>query len=126
MVLFSPMRLLCLRRICRQKSDFAGEIIPSNTCTYAYGWSGTCWVDRPIKRNGETFADGDTVGCGVNLANQQLIFTKNGHRLDGTNSLLLSSSVPADSLFPFVSLADYGDKISTNFGTNFMFDLATL
>ncbi|KAL3096227.1 hypothetical protein niasHS_004171 [Heterodera schachtii] len=102
------------------------KLIPSNTCTYAYGWSGTCWVDRSIKESRVKFADGDTVGCGVNLANQQLIFTQNGRRLDGTNSWHISSSVPADSLFPFVSLADYGDKISANFGPNFMLDLATL
>ncbi|KAL3114773.1 hypothetical protein niasHT_014587 [Heterodera trifolii] len=100
--------------------------IQNRTGTYAFDRNGIFWVDKLNKNGGEKFADGDTVGCGVNLANQKLIFTKNGHQLDGTNSLLLSSSVPADSLFPFVSLADYGDKISTNFGPNFMFDLANL
>ncbi|KAL3120912.1 hypothetical protein niasHT_004543 [Heterodera trifolii] len=100
--------------------------IQNRTGTYAFDKNGNFWVDKISKNGGEKFADEDTVGCGVNLANQKLIFTKNGHQLDGTNSLLLSSSVPVDSLFPFVSLTDCGDKISTNFGPNFMFDLANL
>ncbi|KAL3092043.1 hypothetical protein niasHS_005993 [Heterodera schachtii] len=108
----------------KQKSSLGGTV---RNCigTFAYEGDGTFWVNG-AKINGNLttkFTHGDIVGCGTHLETRQIIFTKNGKRLDTTNWLIPS---PIDPLFPCVSLFDCGDKIEANFGPNFKFDLANI
>ncbi|KAL3106751.1 hypothetical protein niasHT_017806 [Heterodera trifolii] len=91
--------------------------------TYAYASTGNFLINGNWEKGTCKFARGDVVGCGVNLANRRIIFTKKGQRLDTDFSLAHSS---ADQLFPCVSLCDSGDQIEANFGPNFEFDLTTL
>ncbi|KAL3125550.1 hypothetical protein niasHT_009683 [Heterodera trifolii] len=95
------------------------------------GCRGTCgyennavyWVDGIGRKSRQTFAGGDTVGCGINLATQHIFFTKNGKRLDFTIMLpSFSIYLQQQQLFPFVILGDSDDKIEANFGPNFKFD----
>uniref|UniRef100_A0A914HP52 B30.2/SPRY domain-containing protein n=1 Tax=Globodera rostochiensis TaxID=31243 RepID=A0A914HP52_GLORO len=97
--------------------------------TFAYDSDGILWghkVDGCYHYNGRPFIKGkppfgvrDTIGCGVNLKNGQIIYAKNGKRLDTAN-LFVNSTV---DLFPCVSLDMPGTKIEANFGPNFKFNI---
>ncbi|KAL3071186.1 hypothetical protein niasHS_015560 [Heterodera schachtii] len=95
--------------------------------TYAYENYGQIWINGEGKgTNAEySYSVGDTVGIGVHLTSRQMIFTKNGLRLD-TSDFLVDPSFADGSLNPFVTLLSFGDKIEANFGPNFKFDLETL
>ncbi|KAL3116351.1 hypothetical protein niasHT_002434 [Heterodera trifolii] len=95
--------------------------------TYIFTSYGYIWINGQAKGiNAKySYGVGDTVGIGVNSATRQMIFTKNGLRLD-ISDFFVSPSFIDDSFYPFVTLCRSGDKIEANFGSNFKFDLATL
>ncbi|KAI3420942.1 hypothetical protein GPALN_014570 [Globodera pallida] len=110
--------------------------MPVNNCvgyhkgSYAYDNWGTFWghpveiseygvSDTPSVVGMPEFDLGDVVGCGVNLATRQIIYTLNGERLDTANLFVDS----ATDLFPCLSSFTSVDKIEANFGPNFKFNI---
>uniref|UniRef100_A0A183CK69 FAD-binding PCMH-type domain-containing protein n=1 Tax=Globodera pallida TaxID=36090 RepID=A0A183CK69_GLOPA len=94
--------------------------------TYAIDAWGQIW-GHPVERRPPSggpcyigaclFHAGDVVGCGINLATRQIIYTRNGERLE-TTGLFVNS---AAELFPCVTLSQTGDKIEANFGPDFKY-----
>ncbi|KAL3096641.1 hypothetical protein niasHS_006007 [Heterodera schachtii] len=77
----------------KQQSSLCGTV---RDCigTFAYEGNGAFWINgAKINGNSTTkFTRGDIIGCGTHLETRQIIFTKNGQRLDQYHQLAYSFS----------------------------------
>uniref|UniRef100_A0A914IDT7 B30.2/SPRY domain-containing protein n=1 Tax=Globodera rostochiensis TaxID=31243 RepID=A0A914IDT7_GLORO len=99
------------------------EVVGHYEGTYAYGSYGLFWGQR-FAYGGNfapKFGDGDIIGCGVNLATRQMIYTKNGKPLY-TGNLFVDLAADLFDFFPCVSMFNHTDKIEANFGPKFKYN----
>ncbi|KAL3116368.1 hypothetical protein niasHT_002451 [Heterodera trifolii] len=120
------MRNLLFFGFAVKQSKILDERFLCEKGTYAHGSIGAILINgRRAKDAKYHYNEGDTVGIGVNSASRQIIFTKNGLRLDSSD-FFVAPSFANDSFHPFVSFVNSDDQIEANFGPNFKFDLTTL
>ncbi|KAJ1358916.1 hypothetical protein KIN20_017484 [Parelaphostrongylus tenuis] len=91
---------------------------------YSYGYHGDDGNFFSFSGNGVAygpkFTSGDVIGCGINLVNKTIFFTKNGVHL-GIASRDLEH---IDDLYPTVGLQTSGEVVDANFGQRpFRFDI---
>ncbi|KAI3411019.1 Ran-binding protein 9 [Globodera pallida] len=95
--------------------------------TYAIDDGGQIWGHSVVESNGRpgiygkpSFNTGDVIGCGVDLATRQIIYTQDGRLLE-TTGMFIDSAAELSELFPCVTLFFPGAKIEANFGPNFKY-----
>mmetsp|Transcript_11685 Transcript_11685/g.20797 ORF Transcript_11685/g.20797 Transcript_11685/m.20797 type:complete len:700 (+) Transcript_11685:46-2145(+) len=74
------------------------------------------------------FENGDVVGCGIDVAEKCVYYTKNGELLQTScrftrlvESMLPSRTKPCHLLYPAVSLHNAGEQVTANFGPEFRY-----
>ena len=100
-----------------------GLSLGSTTRSYGYHSKGKSLNNKKINKYGEVYSNGDIIGCGVDLENKSIFFTKNGKFLDYAFKEI-NFEFGKGYLYPSVCLHSLRSEIAINFGKdNFKFDI---
>ncbi|KAI9561190.1 hypothetical protein GHT06_012146 [Daphnia sinensis] len=95
-----------------------------NSFGYLGNSGGKFWGSEVGKAYGPPFTTNDTIGCGVNLVDRQIFYTKNGKNLGEAFSGSLFDVSPVLALYPTVGLQTKGEVVEANFGqSRFLYNI---
>ena len=95
----------------------------STSRSYGYHSKGKSHSNKKTNKYGENYSKGDIVGCGIDLENKSIFFTKNGKFLDYAFKDV-NFEIGKGFLYPSVCMHTLNSEIVINFGKdNFKFDV---
>ncbi|XP_059350797.1 ran-binding protein 9-like [Daphnia carinata] len=95
-----------------------------NSFGYLGNSGGKFWGSEVGTAYGPSFTTNDTIGCGVNLVDRQIFFTKNGKNLGEAFSGSLFDVSSVLGLYPTLGLQTTGEVVEANFGqSRFMYNI---
>lgn len=82
-----------------------------------FGCSGGIFWGSDVGKNyGPPFTTDDIIGCGVNLVDREIFYTRNGKNLGQTFLGILFDEASILALYPTVGLQTKGEIVEVNFG----------
>ena len=100
-----------------------GLSLGSTSRSYGYHSKGKSHNNKKANKYGENFEKGDTIGCGIDLENKSIFYTKNGKFLDYAFKDI-NFEMGKGYLYPSVCMHTLNSEIVINFGKdNFKFDV---
>ena len=95
----------------------------STSRSYGYHSKGKSHNNKKVNKYGENFVKDDIIGCGVDLENKSIFYTKNGKFL-GYAFKDINFEIGKGYLYPSVCMHTLNSEIFINFGKeNFKFDI---
>ena len=95
----------------------------STSRSYGYHSKGKSHNNKKVNKYGENFVKDDIIGCGVDLENKSIFYTKNGKFL-GYAFKDINFEIGKGYLYPSVCMHTLNSEILINFGKeNFKFDI---
>ena len=95
----------------------------STSRSYGYHSKGKSHNNKKVNKYGENYIKGDIIGCGIDLENKSIFFTKNGKFLDYAFKDV-NFEIGKGYLYPSVCMHTLNSEIMINFGKeNFKFDV---
>ena len=93
------------------------------TYSYAYHSKGKSYNNKKNSKYGETYAKGDTIGCGVDFINKSIFYTKNGKFLDYAFKDV-NFELNKGYFYPSICMHSLNIEVKLNFGIeDFKFDV---
>ena len=107
------------------EKDITEKGLPLGSTTRSYGYQskGKSHNNKKVNKYGETYSNNDIIGCGIDLENKSIFYTKNGKFLDYAFKDI-NFEFGKGYLYPSICLHSLHSEIIINFGKdNFKYDI---
>ena len=107
------------------EKDITEKCLSLGSTSHSYGYhsKGKSHNNKKVNKYGENYIKGDIIGCGIDLENKSIFFTKNGKFLDYAFKNV-NFEIGKGYLYPSVCMHTLNSEIMINFGKeNFKFDV---
>ena len=95
----------------------------STSRSYGYHSKSKSHNNKKVNKYGENFVKGDTIGCGIDLENKSIFYTKNGKFLDYAFKDI-NFELGKGYLYPSISMHTLNSEVVINFGKdNYKYDI---